>query len=92
MRKNFTATIKGFEQHEHSNKPLIRLEKVKDSEGNLIAYSMTLFRGKWDRNVSIGDNLDFSAKVETSERRIFDGTERYTVRETRLANPQVIHR
>ena len=88
-RSTYHATVSGFSVDVETNKDLINLSNVVDSDGELVADSMDLFHGSWSNNLDAPAQISFTAELTSRvNKQIIDGR-LYNVRECYLIDPKI---
>ena len=62
-RATFHAQVTDFSVDVETDKDLINLSNVVDSDGELVADSMDLFHGSWANNLEAGASISFTAEL-----------------------------
>ena len=88
-RATYHGTVSGFSVDLETNKDLVNLQNVIDSDGDLVANEMDLFHGSWASNLEAGEHISFTAKLTSKvERQEIEGNF-YTVRACHLCAPKI---
>ena len=85
-RNLYHANIVGFSLDLETDKDMVNLSGVYDSNGDLVSDSMCLLHGAWSSNLESGSNISFTAKMKSQVKRQFIDGVWYNVRECYLYN------
>ena len=88
-RATYHARVLDFSVDLETNKDLVNLQNVIDSDGDLVANEMDLFHGSWSSNLEAGASISFTAELTSRvNKQIIDG-KLYNVRECYLIDPKI---
>lgn len=89
-RATYHARVLDFSVDLETNKDLVNLQNVIDSDGDLVAMNLDLFAGAWSVGLEAGEHISFTAKLTSKvERQEIDGTW-CAVRAVYLYKPKLI--
>ena len=88
-RATYHAQVTDFSVDVETDKDLINLSNVVDSDGDLVAMNLDLFSGAWSVGLEAGEHISFTAKLTSKvERQEIEGNF-YTVRACHLCAPKI---
>ena len=88
-RATYHAQVTDFSVDVETDKDLINLSNVVDSDGELVADSMDLFHGSWSNNLDAPAQISFTAELTSRLKRQFIDGSWYNVRECYLCKPRL---
>ena len=88
-RATYHARVLGFSLDLKTDRDLVNLSDVIDSDGDLVTDSMCLSHGSWSNNLEAGENVFFTAKMKSRIKQHEIDGKLYNVRECYLIDPKI---